>query len=409
MAGLLIASTAGMAPALVLAQVTSVPSSAAARSIPASDPCAAPPVGQGTASQACRQACARDPKASPACALAARPKPAAGAVHAPSASPVAQPPSWSEPGAPAAPMPSAASAPAIVSTVPGSATSAPMPAPLAPAASSTLPPAPPAGPPRAQVPASAPHNALPAQQSADLRGTAASNLDWCKVNDCQPRVFGIDVAQLTTTRPVTLTGEGFGNRKGTVILSSDRGDRPLDIVAWNDTRVVASAASVSGVLDGPVALKVKATSGKESVAVAVPFVAAREVRRVPIFLLHHCDKTTWENVCQPNKADPFVDAWHMDWCGSNRDPLRDFAVCTGWPQGVDVYIVKAPAWFRDYEVRTMPHQCSGACEISYELKANAVAPGTTAVYVRWKGPPKTQVGYKLWAEGSAPRGVGRFP
>ncbi|MCX8003810.1 MAG: hypothetical protein N2688_02465 [Burkholderiaceae bacterium] len=282
----------------------------------------------------------------------------------------------------------------------------PTPTPLAPAASSTLPPAA-AEPQRSRATAFAPNSTLPVQQGPGQRGNAPSSTDWCKVNDCQPRVFGINVAELTTTQPVTLTGEGFGNRKGTMILSSSRGERQLEIVSWNDVRVVASAANVSGVMDETVALKVRATSGRESVAVAVPFVAARERRSVPIFYLHHCDQTTWDNVCQPNKASPIVDAWHMDWCGSSRDPLGNFAVCTGWPQGTDVYVVKAPVWFTDYQIRLMPHLCTGPCEVSYQLKHGAIAPGTTAVFVRWKGPPKTQVGYKLWAEGSVPRGIGQ--
>lgn len=388
-----------------LAQTTSAPARVLLPLAPSGDPCAAPPVGQGAASEACRQACARDSKVSPACGATARA--ASVAAPSPAASAVAAPPSprW---GAPGTGSPAEVRAPVAGTLTQGAASSALTPAPLAPAASSTLGPPPAAGPQRASDAARTPHESLPIQNSPSVRGNAPSNADWCKVNDCQPRVFGIDVAKLTTTQPVTLTGEGFGNRRGSVTLSSSRGDRQLDILAWNDARVVASAANVSGVMDETVSLKVKATSGTESVAVAVPFVAAREQRQVPIFHLHHCDKTTWDNVCQPNKASPIVDAWHMDWCGSNRDPLGIFAVCTGWPQGTDVYIVKAPAWFTDYQIRLMPHQCSGACEVSHEVKANAIAPGTTAVYVRWKGPPKTQVGYKLWAEGSVPRGVGQF-
>jgi hypothetical protein len=326
LAGPLTAATAVMVPGEMLAQVTSAPSSAAVRPMPARDQCAAPPVGQGAASEVCRQACTRDPTASPACGAVLKGMPSAGVARAQPASPILPSPSWGVPAGPAAAAPSVTSGPSITANTPGSASYAPMPAAIAPAASSALPASPPAGPQHAQVPSSAPHNALPVQQSAGLRGNAASNLDWCKVNDCQPRVFSIDVAQLTTTKPVTLSGEGFGNRKGAVILSSDRGDRALDIIGWNDTRVVASAASVSGVLDGTVALKVKATNDKESVAVAVPFVAAREQRQVPVLYLHHCDKTTWDNVCQPNKASAIVDAWHMDWCGSNRDPLGSLAV-----------------------------------------------------------------------------------
>jgi hypothetical protein len=70
-----------------------------------------------------------------------------------------------------------------------------------------------------------------------------------------------------------------------------------------------------------------------------------------------------------------------------------------------VYVVKAPSWFKGYQVRLMPYLCTGPCEVSYEVRDNAIAPGTKAVYVRWKGPPRTQVGYKLWAEGAVPRGI----
>jgi hypothetical protein len=253
---------------------------------------------------------------------------------------------------------------------------------------------------------------------ADLANATAFAGDDCQRRDCHPVIVDVSPTTFGPGIHVTLTGTDFGNLRGSVQFAAGGAPRPLDIVSWTGSRIVASGDKLSGLNDGPASLTVKATNGRQSIAAAVRFIAARWLPNLQMMhvAVKTCAQGTSDNQCNDVHvgehrkgvgiaidlgARRAIRAHHADYC--------DGPFCLGWPEGVDEYYVKGGSFtIQGVSKRISCALFSGngnrTCTADVE-QFPAASPYKQLIRVHWKNSPKTDGLYELTIRIDAPRGM----
>jgi hypothetical protein len=181
--------------------------------------------------------------------------------------------------------------------------------------------------------------------------------------ELQPKIDYFGFSNFTPGGEVTIVGSGFGNSPGALhivgygpVISFKLPDGNIPILSWKDTLIVATIpANIAGVVDQPVVFYVvTANNLKSKYSLTVPFVATREVKKIPYgdpaVMVVSCGTDSNLDQCNnwsdPDDGGPLPDL--STWGGTLAGNHLNCWGCFGDDVGADVYQVSvANGWILD--------------------------------------------------------------